>query len=89
MIWISAPEEGTVSAAREATSPWLVDEFVRSYVCWREAAAAVKQAYDHWTRVDDDAGPFAFVAYRSALDREEAAARGYRDCAERIAGRAR
>jgi hypothetical protein len=89
MIWISAPQEGSVSAAPAATSPWLVDEFVESYVCWREAAAAVKQAYDHWTRVDDDAGALAFAAYRSTLDREEAAARGYRACAERIAGRTR
>jgi hypothetical protein len=88
MIRSSAPQESTVCTAREAASPWLVDDFDESYVCWREAADAAKDAYEHWTGVDGEADALAFAAYRAALDREEAAARTYRDCAERVAGRA-
>jgi hypothetical protein len=89
MIWISAPQEAAASALGQITSPWLVDEFVRTYVCWREASAAVKDAYEHWTGVDDEDQGLAFAAYRAALDGEELAARTYRECTERIAGHAR
>jgi hypothetical protein len=66
-----------------------VDEFVESYVCWREASAAVKDAYEHWTGAYGEDRALAFAAYRAALDGEELAALTYRECAEGIAGRAR
>ena len=88
MIWISAPQEAPASTVGEVTSPWLVDEFVKSYVCWREASAAVKDAYEHWAGVGGADRALAFAAYRAVLDGEELAARAYRECAERVAGRA-
>jgi hypothetical protein len=36
--------------------------------------------------VDGEDAALVFAAYRAALDGEEAAARAYRDCVERIAG---
>ena len=56
------------------------DEFLESYVSWREEAATVQTAYDQW-----QAGEvLAFAAYRAALDREEQAAKALCKRAERI-----
>jgi hypothetical protein len=78
------------SAQRRAVhqSPWLEGEFVACYARWRAACAGLRNAYDHWTRVEWDAQPFAFAAYTAALDREERAAAEYRECADRIAQQA-
>ena len=88
MIWIPAAQNTTTRAPREQIPPWLEDEVVESYVCWREAAAGAKDAYEHWTGSEGAGTVLAFAAYRAALDGEEAAAGAYRDCTERIAGRA-
>jgi hypothetical protein len=39
MIWISIMPGATASPAAKAISPWLIDEFLESYVGWGEAAA--------------------------------------------------
>ena len=83
MIWLSAPWDALASAA---TSPWLNDEFVASYVRWREAALSANNAYERWAGVDGQDQAAAFAAYRAALDGEELAARAYRECADRVAG---
>jgi hypothetical protein len=86
MSWISAPQDTAAPSAAGTTSPWLVDEFVESYVHWREAAAAARDAYEHWTGANHGQRALAFAVYRAALDGEELAARAHRDCSERIAG---
>ena len=58
----------------------LDDEFLESYVSWREEAATVQTAYDQW-QVGE---ALAFAAYRAALDREEQAAKALRESAERL-----
>jgi hypothetical protein len=49
----------------------LVDAFLDSYVCWREACDDVWSAYRAWVECDSGDGGLRFAAYRSALDREE------------------
>jgi hypothetical protein len=68
-------------------SPWLVDEFVESYVRWREESAAVRSAYEEWASAERPDRAQACTVYQAALDREERAAHAYRECAERIADR--
>jgi hypothetical protein len=87
MSWIAAIRNAPDFAVRRVGSPWLVHEFVASYVAWRAESTAVKEAYEHWTSKEADDLFLAFAAYRAALDREELAARAYQECAERIAGR--
>ena len=58
----------------------LDDEFLESYVSWREEAATVQTAYDDWRAGE----ALAFAAYRAALDREEQAAKALCKSAERI-----
>jgi hypothetical protein len=54
-----------------------VDAAMDAYVDWREACAAVRDAYRGWDiAAREDAG-FAFVAYLATLDREERASRRY------------
>ena len=62
-----------------ASSRRLRDEIIDLYLDWREEAAAVAGAYALWADapVDDKAARFAAVT--AAIDREEAAARGYAD----------
>jgi hypothetical protein len=57
----------------------LEDEFLASYVRWREACADVRRAYEHWRGSRPRHGAEAFVVYQAALDREECAARDYCD----------
>lgn len=87
MSWIAAIRNAPDLAVRQVGSPRLVHEFVASYVGWRAASTAVREAYEHWTSKAADDLFLAFAAYREALDREELAARAYRECAERIAAR--
>jgi hypothetical protein len=66
-----------------------VDDFVESYVSWREEAMAVQTAYDHWRSVHDPDEALAFAAYRAALEREEHAANLLCRSAERISAAGR
>ena len=47
------------------------DEFIASYVCWREACEDVRTAYRRWTSCDEGQRGLGFAAYRAALEREE------------------
>jgi hypothetical protein len=47
------------------------DEFIESYVCWREACDDVRTAYRRWTTCNQSERALGFAAYRAALDREE------------------
>lgn len=55
----------------------LVDDTITAYVEWREESAAVWACYGRWGRSSAREVTEAHVAYRAALDREEAAARAY------------
>jgi hypothetical protein len=52
-----------------------IDEFLESWVSWREACESVHSAYDWWRTCEPRLRRTAFDAYRAALDREEHAAR--------------
>jgi hypothetical protein len=70
----------TAGAGRAILCVVLDDEFLESYVCWREEAATVQNAYDQWQAGE----ALAFAAYRAALDREEQAAKALCKSVERI-----
>jgi hypothetical protein len=67
-------------------APLAADAFVDGYLCWRDESAAVESAYEQWRGVKRRDRTVAFAAYLAALDREEHAARVFRDCAEQIFG---
>jgi hypothetical protein len=52
----------------------LGDEFLESYVSWREACEEVRAAYQRWGASKPPQRTLAFGWYRAALDREERAA---------------
>jgi hypothetical protein len=89
MIWIAGAKVSWRATDNEPDvgSPALLDEFVESYVCWREESAATRSAYETYAGEENGGNrALAFAAYQAALDREERAARVYQDCAERVAG---
>jgi hypothetical protein len=57
----------------------LRDQIIDLYLDWREETAAVADAYARWTGAPAGEQGRSFAAYAAALDREEAAARGYAD----------
>ena len=68
-------------------TPWprhslVVDDVVLAYVEWREASAAVWDAYGRWASASAEDKLPADAAYRAALDREEAAANLYAELIE-------
>jgi hypothetical protein len=67
-----------------AEVPGLVDEFVESYVLWRESCEAVRAAYRDWANCGRDRRDFAFETYRAALDWEELAAEIHSGRAARV-----
>jgi hypothetical protein len=67
----------------------LVDEFMESYVRWREACAHVTSAYERWRSSEADEHALAFAAYRAALDREDHAADVHAEWAHRVTASAR
>lgn len=64
--------------------PSLVDEFLESWVCWRETCADVRCAYERWEESEPPERELRFVSYGAALDREEHAARIHSDWTERL-----
>jgi hypothetical protein len=64
--------------------PWLVDEFLESYLSWREQCEQLRTAYERWARSEPSDRSSAFVAYRAALDQEECAAALNRGWTERL-----
>jgi hypothetical protein len=65
----------------------LVDEVIAHYVGWREASAAVDQAYGNWCNAAGPERGATFAAYSAALDGEESAARSYGALIGEIRGR--
>jgi hypothetical protein len=62
------------ATAVASASRALVDEFIESYVIWRESCEAVSAAYERWGRCEPAHRGAAFESYRAALDWEELAA---------------
>jgi hypothetical protein len=87
MSWIPgviyARQRARVKPATEPP-PWLVDEFVDSWVRWREACEEVRSAYQRWGKCEPRQRGLAFSVYRAALDREDQAARVYSDWTDRL-----
>jgi hypothetical protein len=63
---------------------WLADDYLESYICWREECVAVRHAYALWRIAERPDRAMAFAAYGAALDREEQAARLLRERIERL-----
>ena len=62
----------------------LVDRAVLAYVEWREECNAVWDAYGRWASAPPGERAHVDVAYRAALDREEAAANAYAKLIARV-----
>jgi DNA-binding NarL/FixJ family response regulator len=62
----------------------LDDEASERYAEWREACAAVDEAYSEWLCASSDEWSAAFAAYRAALDHEESVATVYRAVIDRL-----
>jgi hypothetical protein len=75
---------GLDSVLTPPVSDWLADDFLESYVCWREEAAEVHCAYEQWQTALEADEALAFAAYGAAPDREERAASQLCESAERI-----
>lgn len=56
------------------------------YMSWREASDGVAEAYRSWAAAPRDERWLAHAAYLAALDREERAARAYRELVEQLRG---
>jgi len=67
----------------------LADEFVESYVCWREACEDVRSAYRRWADCQPHQRDLGFATYRAALEREERAASIHSDWVKRLRAVAR
>ena len=70
-------------AARAASTA--VDEFIASWVAWRESCADVRAAYRRWNGSPRADRGLAFHGYSAALHREHHAARVHADWTERLA----
>jgi hypothetical protein len=77
MRWITGPISGrrrAQAAPAAAPSRSLVDEFLDSWVRWREACEDVRSAYERWGKCEAPQRGLAFASYRAALEREDHAA---------------
>jgi hypothetical protein len=73
-----------VAKRSPADRPALADEFLESYVLWRESCEAVTTSYGWWRTCDATQRGLAFESYLAALDREEIAAQVHADRSERL-----
>ena len=62
----------------------VVDDAVRAYAEWRQASAAVWDAYRRWESTDGPDHTCAHAAYLAAIDQEQAAANAYADLIGRV-----
>jgi hypothetical protein len=85
MSWVPRPipVQHQASLALEPC-PSITDEFLESYVAWREASEDVRAADEHWRTCEPHRRRVAFECYRVALDWEEQASRIYLDRTERL-----
>ena len=78
---------GTVEAAPRVRTASIADDFFDSYLRWREACEDLRTSYQRWGSSSEPLERiFHFEAYRSALDREERAAREHSRLAELLPG---
>jgi hypothetical protein len=61
-----------------------IDQFIETYVCWREACHGVWTAYERWLRAPRRDRRLAAAAYDAALEREARAAVDHADVQERL-----
>jgi hypothetical protein len=86
MIWDGVPQsDAPASAPRREESDFLMDDFLASYLSWREEADKASGAYACWRAAPERDASRAFAAYRWALDHEEHAAGLLHESAERLA----
>jgi hypothetical protein len=62
----------------------LVNKFIGSWICWREACEVLHNAYARWQQCEAAQRALAFEGYRAALDREDQAAQVHSMCAGRV-----
>jgi hypothetical protein len=87
MTWVPIPRLGSAQYPADVAvepCPSTIDEFLESYVSWREASHDVRTAHEHWRECEQHGRRFAFESYRAALDWEEHAARIYSDWTARL-----
>jgi hypothetical protein len=84
MTWVTGPISARQRAQAAEGSLLLVDEFLDSWVRWREACEDVRSADAHWGACKTAQRGLAFASYRAALDREDHAARVYAMWTERL-----
>ena len=86
MSWITSrsPRDGSPTGSRERPGLVVVDEFIDSWICWREACEDVRGAYERWRVCSAPQRGLAFASYRAAVDREDQAARVYAFWTDRL-----
>jgi len=87
MFWRRrAPLAATEERSTPATDlfDFLVDEFLETWISWREACSDVRTAYACWSESEAAQRDLAFAGYRAALDREDQAARVHSIWTERL-----
>jgi hypothetical protein len=85
--WFSRRRSANESPAESADG--VVDQFVESYLRWREACEEVRSAYDLWRKCTPSHRTVGFKTYLAALDREELAARVHSHRAKELRASAR
>jgi hypothetical protein len=76
-----------MSSTTKSTSARLdsaVDDAVLAYAGWRQASAAVRDAYGQWESAARADYACAHAAYLAAIDQEQAAANAYADLIGRV-----
>jgi hypothetical protein len=84
MSWIASRSPGELTRGRERCCLLVVDEYLDSWLCWREACEDVRGAYERWRKCSAPQRRLAFANYRAALDREDQAARVFAVRADRL-----
>lgn len=87
MSWVPIPRLSSAQRPADVAvepCPSITDEFLESYVSWREASQVVRTAHEHWRKCEPHRRGLAFESYRAALDWEEHAARVYSDWTARL-----
>jgi hypothetical protein len=82
----NSPQDAVLldAGATEEPFPWRTDEFLDTYVCWREECELVRLAYEAWRGAERADQRLAFAVYGAALDREAQAARCLAAASERV-----
>jgi hypothetical protein len=70
----SARSNLTPSIVDPSIPDWLIDDYIESYIEWREESESARRAYQLWRQSGPPDCSLAFAAYGEALDREERAA---------------